>query len=363
MVPANLLCPVLVIGQQIKEIWNQVFSEVESEFEARLTLGFMGSPSAGKDSLIRALFGIDTGEISPIPGSTKKARVFALNNISSIRLLTAPGVGDAKKELTERAHAALAELDLVVLVISAQSGVDRHLRKLIAETHCPLIVVLNKIDLLDDSASLPALIKHIAQIGGLDGADIIPCAADPHPDLGPPQGLSQLSLRLAEVLEKSGKSLVLGRILKERDAVAGKLIDRAALSAGAVGVIPLPGPDFAPLTAIQTGLLLRLARLYGVETSEKDVGALLMDILAGHAGKALFGRVSTMLRTAGWSSGALVGVTSVVAGGIAASVTYSLGHAGRAFYRDHSGLANRIAEDVFGKELDRQLDSLKSDHV
>ncbi|MBE7440489.1 MAG: DUF697 domain-containing protein [Spirochaetales bacterium] len=357
------LCPVLAIGQQIKEIWNGVFSEVQAEFDARLTLGFMGSPSAGKDSLIRALFGIDTGEISPIPGSTSKARAFALNEAGSIRLLTAPGVGDARKELTARAHAAVEELDLVLLVVSVQSGVDRHVKQLIDEIHCPVIVALNKIDLLDDPAALSPLVQHVAELSALPLEDILPCAADPHPDLGPPQGLSELSLRLAEILEKKGKSLVLARILRERDALANRLIERAALSAGAVGVIPLPGPDFAPLTAIQTGLLLRLARVYGVETSQKDVGALLMDILAGNAGKALFGRASSMLRAAGWSSGALMGVTAAVAGGIAASITYSIGQAGRVFYRDHGHLASRLAQDVFGTELDRQLDKMKSDHA
>ena len=50
--------------------WEQTSAELASSLRARLTLAFLGSASSGKDSAIRAIFGVDFGEISPIPGST-----------------------------------------------------------------------------------------------------------------------------------------------------------------------------------------------------------------------------------------------------------------------------------------------------
>jgi hypothetical protein len=59
--------------------WESAAVETESALSKSLVVAFLGSASSGKDAAIRALFGVDFGEIDPIPGSTDRLRVAAID--------------------------------------------------------------------------------------------------------------------------------------------------------------------------------------------------------------------------------------------------------------------------------------------
>ena len=82
------------IKKQVLARWELAASEVHDALEQRLAVAFLGSASSGKDSAIRALFGIDFGQIDPIPGSTDRIRVAAVDAERRVLVINAPGTAD-----------------------------------------------------------------------------------------------------------------------------------------------------------------------------------------------------------------------------------------------------------------------------
>lgn len=344
----------LSLQKQLSAAWRQVTDTIEEEIHRSLVIGFVGSPSSGKDSLIKALFGVDFGDIDALPGSTTAVRVAPIDAAGQVQVLTAPGVGDLRAELTARALEAVEKIDLVVLVINAQSGVDVHLDRLAreaAELGRPRLAALNKCDLVATDEDRRRLRERVAEVLQLESRDVVPLAADPLPALGLEAfGLDEFSAALYRLLEQSGKSLALARVLARRDAAADQLIRSSTLSAAAIGAVPVPGSDFGPLTALQTTMLVRLARVYQVEVAEADVAALLVDLLAGQGGKLLFQRALDLLRSAGWAGGPPgTALLSGLAALVASSVTFGLGQAGKAYFRSGKALEMRKLTELFSQ--------------
>ena len=77
-----------------KEQWSEMTNNLEDQLKSRLSVAFLGSASSGKDSAIRALFGFDFGEVSPVPGSTKELRMIDISGNGSFIVINAPGFGD-----------------------------------------------------------------------------------------------------------------------------------------------------------------------------------------------------------------------------------------------------------------------------
>ena len=342
----------IALQKQLSDAWRQVSTSVEEEIGRELVIGFIGSPSAGKDSLIRALFDVDFGEIDAVPGSTTTARVAPIDAAGQVQVLTAPGVGDLRAELTARAREALDKIDLVVLVVNAQAGIDVYLNDLareVGELGRPVLVALNKCDLIEGEEERRRLQQRVAEVLVLETRDVIALAADPLPVLGTaPFGLPQLSGALCRLLEKAGKSLAIARVLAHRDAAADQMILSTVVSAAAIGAVPVPGSDFGPLTALQTAMLVRLARIYRVEIAEADIAALLVDLLAGQGGRLLFHRALEMLKGAGWAGGPpgtalLAGLAALVA----SSITFGLGQAGKAYFRSGKAIEMQKLSELF----------------
>jgi hypothetical protein len=90
----------------------------------RVTIGVVGSPSTGKDAGIKALFGIDTGNISPIAGSTKEVAIQRLPGATALFIVNTPGLGDVMESVTEEARQVLDHIDLYLYIVNAEGGVQ-----------------------------------------------------------------------------------------------------------------------------------------------------------------------------------------------------------------------------------------------
>ncbi len=117
----------------------------------RITLGFVGSPSTGKDAAIKALLGIDSGNISPIAGSTKEVTITAIPTATALFVVNTPGMGDVIERVTEEARQVLDHIDIYVYLVNAEGGVQA--RELADYQRCvasgkPVLVVVNKVDVL-----------------------------------------------------------------------------------------------------------------------------------------------------------------------------------------------------------------------
>ncbi|MDG1484482.1 MAG: 50S ribosome-binding GTPase [Myxococcota bacterium] len=117
----------------------------------RVTVGVVGSPSCGKDAAIRAIFGVDSGNIDPIAGSTKTVAITRLPDATALYVVNTPGMGDVIASVTEEARQVFDHIDVYLYLINAQGGVQE--RELSDWQKCqatgrPVAAIVNKIDTL-----------------------------------------------------------------------------------------------------------------------------------------------------------------------------------------------------------------------
>lgn len=172
----------------------------------RFTIGVVGPPSSGKDAALAALFGIRTGNVHPVAGSTKEVTVYLLPGTSGLQVVNTPGVGDVLERLTEEARNVLDQIDLFLFLVNSQGGVrtrEKNEYLLCRSRQRPVLVVVNKIDTLkpEDRARF---INDVRLKLGLPAGSVVGAAFDPLPQLAPePIGVDTvrawLKVRLGEM--------------------------------------------------------------------------------------------------------------------------------------------------------------------
>jgi tRNA modification GTPase len=118
-----------------------------------LTLAIVGRPNVGKSSLFNRLVERERAIVTPTPGTTRDlvTETVAIGGIP-VRLVDTAGIREAADEAesigVRKSREALADADLVLLVLDATAGVtaeDRHLMEAVAARTS--LAVENKIDL------------------------------------------------------------------------------------------------------------------------------------------------------------------------------------------------------------------------
>lgn len=145
-------------------------------------VALVGRPNAGKSTLLNRLVGTKLAIVSDKPQTTRN-RIVGVRSYpgGQIAFLDTPGIHKPLRRLNARmmdvARGALREVDVVVLVIDAtapEGAGDRYVRDLVATVAVPVVVALNKVDLIEKSALLP----RMAGLAERDmAADIVPVSA------------------------------------------------------------------------------------------------------------------------------------------------------------------------------------------
>lgn len=174
----------------------------------RVTIGIVGSPSSGKDAGIKALFGVDTGNISPIAGSTKEVAIQRAPGATALYLVNTPGMGDIVERVTEEARQVLDHIDVYVYVVNAEGGVQAREKAdydLCRASGKPVLALINKVDVLRPRDKEKYLADARAKLGAPE-QDFMPVAFDPLPELAPgPIGLEPVHSWLRDRLVELGK--------------------------------------------------------------------------------------------------------------------------------------------------------------
>ncbi len=143
----------------------------------------VGRPNVGKSTLVNALVGAKVTITSPRPQTTRTTvRGVRDTPTSQLVLLDTPGLHRPRTELGARtnahAHAALADVDVIGLVVEASAPIgpgDRYIADAVHAVDTPAVLVLNK----TDAASPAQIAAHLAdaqeRLG--DFAAYIPCSA------------------------------------------------------------------------------------------------------------------------------------------------------------------------------------------
>ena len=153
--------------------------EPEPEIEIAGTVAIVGFPNVGKSTLINRLTATRTAVVHETPGVTRDRKELLCDwSGTHFRLIDTGGVdradtGPFGPQVAAQAREAVAEADLVLMVVDAQVGVtpgDEELAEILRSSRRPVLVLANKLD--DPRRDLEALEFHRLGLG-----DPIPISA------------------------------------------------------------------------------------------------------------------------------------------------------------------------------------------
>ena len=377
------------------------FSEIETISEklnnGEIHIAAFGRVGTGKSSLLNALLGSKVFSTSPLHGETRRQQrsQWTSANSDHVVLIDTPGIDELQGEAREELARSVARVSDIVLMVCEGD---------LAETEAvavqdltgrgrPVLLVLNKSDRYSKN-ELNSLLSHLQNRCAefLEPENVLPASADPRPetviriaDDGREQtrerarevDISQLRLRLWNILEREGKTLAAlnaalftseldGRIAEKivlaRQAVAEKVIRNYCLTKGLlVAVNPVPVADLLAAAGTDIAMVIHLGNIYGFGLSNREASKLLLTISAQML--LLMGAywgvnmVSAAMKT--MSAGMSAALTAGAQGTLAWYATYVTGSAAESWFAKGKSWGNAGPKDTI-REI---LDSLDRDSI
>jgi GTPase len=155
---------------------------MENKFKSGF-VSLIGRPNSGKSTLLNALIGQKVAIVADKPQTTRTAiqGVLTLPD-AQVVFLDTPGIHKAdsplNKRLMDTVRASVEERDLLLFVADASRKVGEEERQAIdlaRKAGAPVILALNKVDLIRDKSALLPLIEQYKSM--LDFADYVPLSA------------------------------------------------------------------------------------------------------------------------------------------------------------------------------------------
>ena len=146
-------------------------------------VALVGRPNVGKSTLLNTLVGAKVAIVTPKPQTTRN-RIIGIKTLPQAQLIfvDTPGIHRhpgslLNQRMVEAALYVLKETDVVLFLVDAQRGVipaDEEIAQRLSSARVPVVVVVNKIDLVSRTALLP-LLERLATL--LPERDIVPVSA------------------------------------------------------------------------------------------------------------------------------------------------------------------------------------------
>lgn len=285
-------------------------------------IAIVGPANVGKSTLYNQLIAPTEAKaaVSPVPGTT---RVTQSGSAGLFQVVDTPGadrvgaVGETERQL---AFDAAKNADFLIVMFDAESGVkkaDKELFDSLVALGKPHLVVLNKMDLVRKGDRDKVLDAAAADLG-IDRMQIIDIAAARGEHVG------ALVLAIAQI--EPGLLISLADALPAyRSKLAWQRTTLAAGAAASVALIPLPLADVVPLLAVQTGLVLAIARIYGFEITPGRAKELIATFGLGFLARTMYRELIKMLAAPGWVLSAIVASSATIAMGYAAMMWFEKG--------------------------------------
>ena len=274
--------------------WDRLSLQVEEEAHARLAI--VGPVNSGKSTLFNLIKGRKVSAVKAVPGTTKG---LVTEDLGPFVLIDTPGFGEVGGvDRASLARSAAEEADVAVLVLDGAAGLhqaDHDLYTALQGARVPLVVVLNKVDLIkrdvaevleDIERKLGTTVFPISAKTGAGVAEqLIPAIVESHPWM----------------------TVALGRALPAyRRQLSRRLIASAAVLNSVIAAEPIPGLDIPLLLASQVRMVLRIAAIYGESLSVRHARELLTTIAGGVALRYLAAQLGKLVPGPGWLIGAAV---------------------------------------------------------
>ncbi len=366
--------------------------------EGRVEIVIFGEISTGKSALINALVGRQVAEVDVQGGWTKESRIvpweetdYVFPGLEGSRLVVVdtPGineVGDSDHQTI--AQAAARRGDLILFVTDSDlNEVEFSAILALVAVHKPILVVLNKIDLYDESElqSLIVTLRDERLRDVIPPENLITAAADPREveyvtrDASgretsqwkkPVPDVTRLKARILEILARDGSALIalnaamyaadktdrIARLrIQLRERQASQLIwSFAAAKAIAVGINPVAFADVLGGTAVDSAMVVALANVYGLEMSWANARGLLRSILVA-AGWVTATEMATHLAANVFkvlTVGTGTVLTAIPQGAAAGYGSYIVGNAAKYYLEHGASWGHKSPKEVIRRILD-----------
>jgi GTP-binding protein Era len=327
------LLPVLP-GQpgKMQKLFELSRDQLAMSFGRKQGVVIVGPANVGKSTLYNQLIHSkeDAAAVSPVPGTTRENQSA---NAGPFEIVDTPGadaVGEVGQAERQKALAAAAGADFLVIMFDAVQGIKLTEQELFEELTAlgkPYIVVLNKIDLVGKEAD-----KVIAQSAAnlkISEEAIIPLVATRARNVE----------RVVLAIVKAEPELVaaLGQGLPAyRWQLAWRLITGAASTAGLIALTPLPFLDFIPLVGVQASLILGIARIYNYKLDLRRAREAVSTLGVGFLGRMLFYELLKFGGPPAW----------VVSASVASGTTVALGYGAILWFERGERLSRETTQRV-----------------
>jgi GTP-binding protein Era len=277
-------------------------------------VAIVGPANVGKSTLYNqiVLEPQDRAAVSAVPGTT---RVSQTADVGIFTLIDTPGadaVGAVGEEERKKAMDSAGNADVIVLMFDAAHGIrppEQRLFQALAGLDKPMIVALNKMDLVKGERA--SVIGKAAADLGIESHQVVPLRAIKG------EGIERVLMAVAK--SEPGIVAALGAALPAyRWDLAQVTIGRAASTAAAIAITPLPFLDFIPLIGVQATMVLSIARIYKQKMTLARARELILTFGLGFLGRTLFYELSKLGGPPGWL------VSAAVAAGTTAAIGYSV---------------------------------------
>lgn len=331
-----------------RELTRLALSHVKLVTGAKRRVAIVGPANVGKSTLYNLLVrdAADLTEVSAVPGTTRTSRTAEAGLFSVVDTPGADAVGAVGDAEKERALASAREADFLVVMFDAGHGVSRSEVELFRELQAlgrPHVVVLNKIDLVGGARERQRVIESAARNLGLEADQVVPCAARDGKNVE--RVLTAIAKAEPEIVAALGAALP-----AYRAALSASATRKAAATAAAIALTPLPIFDVFPLLAVQSTLVLGIARIYGQKMTVGRARELLATFGLGMLGRTLFLELTKLGGPPGWLLAAAIASSTTVVMGRAAALWFERGERPRAadLRAQSRSLTGKVLESLKG---------------
>jgi len=356
---------------------QQKLDEIEASFNEKVTVAIIGKVSAGKSSLLNALFHKNKddklAEVGATSGVTTKVKRFKLGE--KVEILDSPGLGDVIDENSAATRQVLLDIDIGILVVSDSADITQKKHYDDLKQHCKKVfVVLNKIDMYDKKKSaLKLVVDQWSEALGLSPNEKIfqTCTDgyDPNYDADCEldiRGVDELRDSILDFLQKYGKDLILAREMDKKSILAKRVIYTAL--AAVAGEAFIPG-SAVYISATQAAAIMSIHYIYtGEALSKKSALAALPLFASQSAGTNIFLWAKSILPPTGILDLAAAGIATVVTLAMLSTVNwvYENGYNldDKTELKDRFNIIYKVLKDIGPQEIfniikNRDVDAIK----
>jgi GTPase len=290
-------------------------------FGSKNKVAIVGPTNVGKSTLFNqfAHRKEDKAKVSPLPGTTRENQQADAGLFAIIDTPGADAAGEKGQAEQEMALTAATEVDFLIIMFDAIQGIKRteiELFEHLTGLGKPYIVVMNKIDLVRREEQ--QILAGAADVLHIQKEQIIPIVARTGENLD--------DILIAIAVMEPGIVAALGQAMPQyRWQLAWRSIISAGSASAAIALTPLPVLDFIPLVAVQSVMVLSIARIYNYQITLERARELVVTFGLGFLGRTIFQELSKFGGIPGWLLSAAVAASTTAAMGYAASVWFETG--------------------------------------